>query len=285
MKNMTICDQIKRKFIRLSKGQRKVAQFVVDNPNVVATQIASEVGRLADVSESTVIRFCYALDLSGFSELQDKMRSYLVDRGELTAVKKATPAKKINNHLGKGIVKQDIAKISEIFNGLNEAYVKEAVHLVHNAKRVHFLGFRQSAPAAFWLYNNLITLRDQVYFVQCEADKIAQQLAFMDEESLMFVVSLDGEYEDISTIIDIAKRKNVKVIAIREDNATVNNEQADIVLTVPCTQKGDVTGSIAIFTLLHVLIESVIDENRQAYEAYRNNNVDKLKQSNFIAIG
>ena len=83
---MSICDSIRKKYIRLSKGQRKVAQFVIDNPNIIATQVASEVGRQAGVSESTVIRFCYAMDLSGFSELQQKVKDYLVEKEGLVPV-------------------------------------------------------------------------------------------------------------------------------------------------------------------------------------------------------
>ena len=58
----------------MSRGQRKVAQFVIDNPTLVTTHIASEVGQLIGVSESTVIRFCYAMELGGFSELQEEIK-------------------------------------------------------------------------------------------------------------------------------------------------------------------------------------------------------------------
>ena len=94
---MSICDNINKRFIRLSKGQRKVAQFVVDNPNVIASQVASEVGRLAGVSESTVIRFCYAIDLSGFSELQEKMKEFVVESGGIPAPKRKAAKKEKKN--------------------------------------------------------------------------------------------------------------------------------------------------------------------------------------------
>ncbi|WPK13501.1 hypothetical protein R6U77_07430 [Lysinibacillus louembei] len=74
---MSICESIKRRFIRLSKGQRRVAQFVLNDPSIVTTKIASEVGRIAGVSESTVHRFCYAMDFAGYSELQKRMKEDL----------------------------------------------------------------------------------------------------------------------------------------------------------------------------------------------------------------
>jgi DNA-binding MurR/RpiR family transcriptional regulator len=283
---VSICNDIKRKFIRLSKGQRKVAQFVMDNPKVVATHIASEVGRLADVSESTVIRFCYAMDLSGFSELQDKLKVYLIDKGELPEIKqRVAPVKKIKNFLGSDIVKQDISGITKTFNEINEQSLKEVIQHLHSAKRIHFLGFRQSAPAAYWLYNNLLTLKEQVFFIQHEANKIAQQLSIMDEDSLLVVISLDNEYEDIRTTVEIAKRKNVKIIAIRDRELLTNNEPANSVLIVPSAQEGGATCTIAIFALLHVIVESMVNQNPQQYEVFRQKKIGADNKLSSSALG
>lgn len=284
MENLTICENIKKKYIRLSKGQRKVAQFVMDNPNIVWTNTASEVGRLADVSESTVIRFCYSMDLAGFSELQDKLKEYLMEKGEASEVKQAVPVKKIRNHIGADIVKNDIANISKTFNQLKEQDVEEVVQLLHTAKKIHFLGFRQSTPVAFWMYSNVNRLRDRVHFIPHEADKIAQQVAYMDEDSLLFIISLDEEYEDMATIVEIAKRKNVKIVAIRNKELTTQEEPANPVLIVPNTKESGITCTIAVFSLLHILVESMVDQNPKQYEQYTKNTKSALNTSNFIAI-
>lgn len=281
---MTICKNIEKKYIRLSKGQRKVAQFVLDNPNIVGTHTASEVGRLADVSESTVIRFCYAMDLAGFSELQDKLKEYLMEQGEAGEVKKVMPAKKIRNHIGADIVKKDIANISKTFNELNEQDVEEVVQLLHTAEKIHFIGFRQSTPVAFWMYSNVNMLRDHVHFIPHEADKIAQQLAYMDENSLLFVISLDEEYEDMATTVEIAKRKNVKIVAIRNEELTSKQEPANPVLIVPNTKESGVTCTIAIFSLLHILVESMVSQNPQQYEQYNKKAKSMISTANLIAI-
>ena len=276
MWSLSICNDIKKRYIRLSKGQRKVAQFVIDNPNVVATQIASEVGRLADVSESTVIRFCYAMDLSGFSDLQDKVKGYLMEKGETVEAKKAIAKNRIRQQIGADIVKQDIAGISKTFNELKERDVEEVIQLLHQSKRIHFLGFRHSEPAAFWMFSNLKMLRDQVYFIEHETEKIAQQLAFMDENSLLFVISLDDEYEDLATTVEIAKRKNVKIVAIRDKKLTSQKEPANPVLIVPSAKEGGATCTIAIYSLLHILVETMVMQNPEKYSKESNSSKEKI---------
>ena len=126
----------------------------------------------------------------------------------------------------------------------------------------------QSAPAAFWMYNNLMMLREQVFFIQHEADQIARQLAMMDEDSLLVVISLDEEYEDVATTVEIAKRKNVQVIAIRDKELQVP-EPASTVLYVPSAKEGGATCTIAIFALLHVLIEAMVEQEPNRYEQFQ----------------
>ena len=281
-KKMSIYDDIKRKYIRLSKGQRKVAQFVMDNPNVVATQIASEVGRLADVSESTVIRFCYAMDYSGFSELQEKLRAYLVEKSELEEGKKPPSVKRVKNQFGANIVKQDIAKIAKTFNEIDEQDLQKVAYQLHNAKRIHLLGFRHSEPAAYWMYSKLSMLREQVFFIQHDAEKIAQQLAMMDEDSLLFVISLDNEYEDILTTVEIANRKKVNIVAIRNKMLTKMPEPANTVLLAPSAQESGTTCTIVIFSILHVLVESMVDQNPQQYEEFYKKNVINNKANDYV---
>lgn len=61
---------IQQEYNQLSKGQQKVAKYLLEQPGEFAVKLASEIGEQVGVSETTVIRFCYSIKLSGFSELQ-----------------------------------------------------------------------------------------------------------------------------------------------------------------------------------------------------------------------
>lgn len=106
----------------------------------------------------------------------------------------------------------------------------------------------------------------------------------MDEDSLLFIISLDEEYEDMATIVEIAKRKNVKIVAIRNKELTSQDEPANLVLIVPNTKESGNTCTIAVFSLLHILVESMVDQNPQQYEQYTKNTKSALNTSNLIAI-
>lgn len=256
VETVNICDSIKKRYIRLSKGQRKVAQFVIDNPNIIASQIASEVGRLAGVSESTVIRFCYAMDLSGFSELQDKMKAYLIESGEMPIVKQRAPRKKQAISSQQSIV-QTIVEATVTADTL----IKQAAQAIQSSQAIYVIGFRQAVPAALWLFNELTSQRDHVYFIQHDAENIARSLAAMDEQSLLFTVVFDEKFEDVETVMTIAKRKNVQMITLC-NQCYETAQQSTIQLSAD--KLLDIPNKVAVFALLYTLTEQLTEQSKKS---------------------
>ena len=61
---------VKEKYELLSPGQKKVATYITENLEECVFKTAQQLGKKADVSETTVIRLSYALGFLGFSDLQ-----------------------------------------------------------------------------------------------------------------------------------------------------------------------------------------------------------------------
>ena len=67
---MNLLQRIDHKSAEFSKGQKRLAQYIMDNYDIAAYLTASKLGKEAGVSESTVVRFAYQLDYDGYQELQ-----------------------------------------------------------------------------------------------------------------------------------------------------------------------------------------------------------------------
>ena len=59
----------------LSKGQKQLANYIMENYDRAAFITASKMGRIVGVSESTVVRFAYALGYDGYPELQKSLQT------------------------------------------------------------------------------------------------------------------------------------------------------------------------------------------------------------------
>lgn len=70
MENADLLVRINQNFSSFSKGQRLLANYIMENYDKAAFVTASRMGHTVGVSESTVVRFAYALGYDGYPELQ-----------------------------------------------------------------------------------------------------------------------------------------------------------------------------------------------------------------------
>ena len=69
-----------------SKGQRRIAQYILDNYDKAAFMTAAKLGKATQVSESTVVRFASQLGYEGYPEMQKALQELV--RGRLTSIQR-----------------------------------------------------------------------------------------------------------------------------------------------------------------------------------------------------
>ena len=272
---MSICENIKKRYIRLSKGQRKVAQYVIDNPNVVATQVASEVGRLASVSESTVIRFCYAMGLSGYSDLQDKMKEYLIEKdGSIPAVPKTRTFKKQNIPFNEELANH-MKDLLTVMQQTDERLCSKSIQLLHEAKDVFIIGFRDALPIAFSLYYELGQYRDRIHMLQHDVTKISTELVHMNESSLIIIVNTDLINEEAKAIAEIGHRKKVNIVTITDNKCESLEQYCKVAITV---SKKDLLkdSTIAMYAFIQALVKCLVAQYDDEYKKKETTVGDRL---------
>lgn len=265
---MSICDEIKKRYIRLSRGQRKVAQFIIDNPNIIASHIASEVGQLIGVSESTVIRFCYAMDLSGFSELQEKIKYDLLEVSGEIEENNSSVAKKKDRYHSK-VMNRDVSCILHTIELMDEKQYIQAVKQMHESHSIYVVGFRQSYPIASFLTSTLKNFRKHVKQIHHDVENIVQQISSMNKNSLLIVIALDTVLEDAMTIAKLAKNKNVQVMAITNSSLSPIRDYADIMFTVGAQKNASGETITASCSLTQALVDGMISQNKKQYTSFQ----------------
>ena len=84
---------IENKMEEFSKGQRRIADYILDNYDKAAFMTASRLGSLAGVSESTVVRFAFELGYDGYPNMQKALQEMI--RSRLTSTQRIQAAEDI----------------------------------------------------------------------------------------------------------------------------------------------------------------------------------------------
>ena len=98
---------------KFSKGQRKIAHYIIENYDQAAFMTANRLGKTVGVSESTVVRFAMELGYDGYPEMQKSLQEMVVNR--LTAAQRIGVA---NNRIGNQdllatVIQSDIEKLRQ----------------------------------------------------------------------------------------------------------------------------------------------------------------------------
>ncbi len=134
-----------------SKGQRRLAQYILEAYDKAAFMTASKLGKAVGVSESTVVRFATELGYDGYPSMQRAMQEMVVNR--LTSVQRIEVANdRIGDHdVVSTVLQADIDKLRQTGETLNRQEFQAAVDAILKARRIYILGVRSAATLANFL--------------------------------------------------------------------------------------------------------------------------------------
>ena len=84
--NKDLMRLIQVRFSKLSKGQKLIADYILNNYDKAAFMTAAKLGLAVGVSESTVVRFANELGFSGYPKLQKALQELI--KNKLTTVQR-----------------------------------------------------------------------------------------------------------------------------------------------------------------------------------------------------
>ena len=141
-----------------SKGQKLIANFILESYDKAAFMTASRLGKTVKVSESTVVRFAAELGYEGYPAMQKALQEMI--RSKLTSVQRIEVS---NDRIGDQdvlsmVMQSDIEKIHMTMEETDRAEFDQAVDAIVGARHVYILGVRSAAALASFLgfYFNLI---------------------------------------------------------------------------------------------------------------------------------
>ena len=134
---LTILRQKEQSF---SKGQKRIAKYILEAYDKAAFMTASKLGKTVGVSESTVVRFAVDLGFDGYPSMQKAMQEMVLNR--LTSVQRIEVA---NDRIGDQdvvsmVLQSDADKLRQTGETVDRGEFQAAVNAILNAKRVYILG-------------------------------------------------------------------------------------------------------------------------------------------------
>ncbi len=258
MGQKSLNQMIKENFSLLSPGQKKVAEFFIQHVNEAALLTAYQVGRKVGVSETTVIRLAYALGFSGFSQMQEKLRSdWLVSKYPHSEERETSPMKEFSeSKLFTKVIDQEHQLLQQLMEQLDTNEVWRAVEEIIQADRIYIGGFGSSYSAAHWLYYTLKQMRENV-FVSSPTGFMPEDLLELTDRSAVVVFSFPRYRRESAKLVKFASQQAAKIISITNRQLSPIGQISDITLTTEEKMDSDHHSIASVIILLEVLIAAI----------------------------
>ena len=163
--NRDIMTSLQSRFPEFSKGQRRIAEYILNSYDKAAFLTANRLGKAVGVSESTVVRFAVDLGYDGYPTMQKAMQEMVVNRLTSNQRIEVAHSRITGSDVVSTVLQSDMEKLRLTQDCLDRDVFSAAVESVLGAKRVYILGVRSAAPLASFLGYYLNYMLSDVHVV------------------------------------------------------------------------------------------------------------------------
>lgn len=209
--------RIEEKYGKMSKGQRRLADYVRDNYDKAVFLTAAKLGEIVGVSESTVVRFAIQLGYKGYPGFQKALEELV--RNKLNSIQRmeVTYGRISQSEILETVLQSDIEKIKQTLSSIDHKAFNLAIDTILNAKRIYIVGIRSCAPLAsfFSFYLNLIC-ENVTTVATNSSSEIFEQLIRICEDDVIIGISFPRYSMRTLKALEFASNRKAKVITLTD---------------------------------------------------------------------
>lgn len=256
-------DRLNQSGKRLSKGHRKIAQYIVEHYDKAVFMTASRLGESVGVSESTVVRFASAMGYEGYPQLQRSLQELVSHR--LTTNQRF----EMSTELDPGaalttVLKSDMQNLRNTLEQIEQSVFDEVVQRLLSADAVYVMGLRSAAPLAQFMGYYLNYIFDNVHLVSSGATDVFEDIIKLKENDVLIGISFPRYSTRTLEAMRFAKRCGAQVVAITDGPMSPLAEIADLSLTARTDMASFVDSLAAPLSVINALLVTLGLHRKQA---------------------
>ena len=263
-----LLQQMTARMSEFSKGQRLIAQYILQHYDRAAFMTASRLGALVEVSESTVVRFANELGFAGYPEMQRALQE--LARTNLTAAQRMEVADNLmdrDNILDK-ILLGDADKIRHTLEAIDREAFYAAVEKIVAARNIYILGVRSEASLSDFITFNFRMMFDNVRPVAgTTGTEIFEQLLDIGPRDVLIAISFPRYSKRTVRAVEYAHRAGANVVALTDSVTSPLAPGSDQLLIARSDMASFVDSLVAPLSIINAMIASVSMRKRDEVAA------------------
>ena len=286
--------RIEAKYDKMSKGQKRLADYVCQNYDKAVFLTAARLGEIVGVSESTVVRFATQLGYKGYPGFQKALEELV--RNKLNSIQRmeVTYGRISQSEILETVLQSDIEKIKLTLAAIDHKAFNLAIDTILNARKIYVIGIRSCAPLASFLtfYLNLVC-EDVTAVNTNSSSEIFEQLIRIGEEDVIIGISFPRYSMRTLKALEFASNRKAKVITLTDSIHSPMNLYSSCNLIARSDMASIVDSLVAPLSVVNALIVALCMKKQKEvvstlemlekiwgeYQVYSGDELNPLNQS------
>ena len=255
---------LQEKAPEFSKGQKKIAQYIMESYDKAAFMTANRLGRNVGVSESTVVRFAVDLGFDGYPSMQKAMQEMVLNR--LTSVQRMEVA---NDRMGDQdvismVIHADIEKLRQTEETVDRDEFSACVNAILKAKRIYILGVRSVAPLATFLGHYLNYMFNNVHVVTgYSTGEMFERIVGVNSEDVVIAFSFPRYSASTTKAAKYCRSAGATVVGFTDSALSPLGQCCEHVLVAKSDMLSLVDSLVAPLSIINALIVAVASKREK----------------------
>lgn len=256
--NKALFNRINDKMDTFSKGQKRIAAYILEHYEKASLMTAAKLGETVGVSESTVVRFASEIGYDGYPMLQRTLQELM--RNRLTSVQRIRLA---NERMQPDtvldtVLTQDIERIRRTLDETSREAFQKAVDAIVHADTVYVIGAKSASVLANFLayYFNLVFENVKVLQVTSSSE-MYEQMIRLTQKDVLIGISFPRYSKRTVEAFRYASDIGATVIAITDSADSPLAKPADYALLARSDMASFADSLVAPLSLINALIAAI----------------------------
>ena len=255
MNNQTVIKRINSLYDTLSKGRKKIADFILVSGDKAANMTAAGLAFQVGVSEATAVRFAGDLGYNGYPEFQKALKQYVSTR--LTAAERIefTKLNLKRDEILPYVFSSDINKLKNTLAAIDRESFDASISSILKAKKIYIIGVRSASYLAGFLGFNLNFIFDNVETITANAiTDLFEQLINIGKDDVIIGISFPRYSRRTVNALKYAGSCGATVVALTDSKNSPLNEYADYSLYAMSDMASFADSLVAPLSLINSII-------------------------------
>lgn len=247
--------QIKSLYSGMSKGQKRLADFILLHYDKAVFMTAAKLGRQVGVSESTTVRFAMHLGFPGYPEFHKALEELVKNKLNSIQRMEVSYGRVSEDKVLDTVLHSDIDKIKRTLDEIDRKVFAVAVDTILSARTIYVVGIRSCAPLAQFLafYLNLV-LEDVRLIHTSSSSEIFEQMLRVTDLDVVIGISFPRYSMRTLKAMEFANNRNAKVITITDSIHSPMNLYSSCNLIAKSDMSSIVDSLVAPLSVVNALV-------------------------------